>query len=205
MKNLRIFIPLCALLLASCSIPWISEENENQPDDSIPTAEQQQPGEPNPFILFSDPEEGFIAFTGRKGEKSEDGRFREFQFQMILDQETPEDLSKARLGLAFPVQSLLTKDEELTSYLLSENFFDSANFPLITFFSSGIEAVAGVNYIVTGDLMVRDTIQQISFPAEITNEYVTLHYVLSLSDFGLGESEEYDDEVPVDVEVFFQE
>ena len=211
MKYQKLLIVLCTLLLTSCSLFGAKEEEETPPPEQGQPAAAEEQTTPEPpaeegedFVLISDRERSSIALTARKGDLSYDANFGDFQLQFALNPVSPSDFTTAIAGFAVPLQSLTTEDPEFTSYLLSGEFLGADEYPLATFFSSSIEHMDGTSYVVNGELTIRGVTNFISFPAGITKEYVTAHYVLRLSAFNLNDSAGFDDEVPIDVEMYFQ-
>jgi len=210
-KYQKLLIVLCTLLLTSCSLFGVKEKEETPPPEQGQPAAVEEQTTPEPpaeegedLVLISDRERSSIALTARKGDLSYDANFGDFQLQFALNPVSPSDFTTAIAGFAVPLQSLTTEDPEFTSYLLSGEFLGADEYPLATFFSSSIEHMDGTSYVVNGELTIRGVTNFISFPAGITKEYVTAHYVLRLSAFNLNDSAGFDDEVPIDVEMYFQ-
>ena len=77
---------------------------------------------------------------------------------------------------------------KLQKHLVSSDFFDSAKFPTATFVSRSIEAKAGGDYQVTGDLTIRGTKKSISFPAKIAVDggfSLNAEFSINRKDFGI--------------------
>ncbi len=77
------------------------------------------------------------------------GRFNEFSGSFSFDPESPTEGE-----FAFEVQtaSVDTHNQKRDDHLRNADFFNSRQFPTITFKSTGIEAVEGNLYKLTGDL-----------------------------------------------------
>ena len=188
---------MSTFLLVGCSIfGSTSDTNEVQ--------EPQASNGEAPHILISVREGSFVAFTGRKGELTYDGSFGDFQLQLAINPNSPNDFTQSVAGFAIPIHTLTTDDEEFTSLLLSDEYFHADAFPMATFFSTSIEHIEDDSFVVTGDLNVHGITKTISFPADITDEYVMMHIVISRNDFALGDPDAFDDEVPLDAKLLFR-
>jgi polyisoprenoid-binding protein YceI len=65
------------------------------------------------------------------------------------------------------VENLVTEEPQLTGHLASEDFFDAANHPEITFRSTSIETLAADKLRISGDLTIRGVTRPIELDAEI--------------------------------------
>jgi polyisoprenoid-binding protein YceI len=92
------------------------------------------------------------------------GQFDEFDAQVYFD---PTDLSSSSVEVTIPVASVNTNNDRRDTHLMSEDFFDAENFPYITFKSTSVRE-AGLNqYVVVGDLTIRDVTREVELPVTL--------------------------------------
>ena len=65
------------------------------------------------------------------------------------------------------LENLATEEPQLTGHLHSEDFFDAANHPEITFKSTAIEKVEADKLRISGDLTIRGVTRPVELDAEI--------------------------------------
>jgi polyisoprenoid-binding protein YceI len=65
------------------------------------------------------------------------------------------------------IENLVTEEPQLTAHLHSEDFFDAANHPEITFESTSIEQVDGDRLRINGELTIRGVTRPVELDAEI--------------------------------------
>ena len=92
------------------------------------------------------------------------GTFREWAGTVTTD---PADWSTGLVDVTIQSASIDTRHERRDADLRSDNFFDAANHPTITFRSTRV-AVSGDRIIVTGDL----TIRGVTKPLVLTGEFL---------------------------------
>ena len=91
------------------------------------------------------------------------GTFREWSGTITAD---PADWSTGSVDVTIQAASIDTRHERRDSDLRSDNFFDVANHPTITFRSTSVE-VNGAEIVVTGDLTMKGVSKPISFDLEL--------------------------------------
>ncbi len=107
------------------------------------------------------------------------------------------DLGRSSVEVTLPLEGLRTGDDALNRRLRGADFFDSANFPTITFKSTGIVSKAGTNELtMVGALTVHGVTQPVTLDAKINQveqepgETPRVGFdadgVLRRSDFGLS-------------------
>ena len=77
------------------------------------------------------------------------GQFQEFEGQFTVDQENPENGS---VQITIKTASVDTDHEKRDDHLRSPDFFNAAEFPEMTFKSTGVEVTGENTRKVTGDL-----------------------------------------------------
>ena len=88
------------------------------------------------------------------------GRFNDLSGQFAIDAGNPE---KSSFALTVKVDSLDTANKKRDGHLLSPDFFNSKQFPLITFKSTSVKPIEG-GYEVAGELTLHGVAKTISFP-----------------------------------------
>jgi polyisoprenoid-binding protein YceI len=91
------------------------------------------------------------------------GWFREFEGLVVSN---TEDFSDSEITITIYTNSLFTGNEERDNHLRSPDFFDTKKYPTITFRSTATTVHAENCITVTGQLAIKDTVQEISFGAK---------------------------------------
>lgn len=105
-----------------------------------------------------------------------------------------DDFSTAKISFDGEVNSVNTNNTDRDNHLKSPDFFDVEKFPKMTFTSTGVEK-DGDDFVVTGDLTIRDVTKSIKLNAEfggiITDPWgnvkagFNLNSKINRTDFGL--------------------
>ena len=93
------------------------------------------------------------------------GSFNEFEGTATIDGDNP---SNSSVQLTIAVNSVDTRNEQRDGHLRTNDFFDVATYPTITFTSTAIKHDAGAEFTVTGDLTIKGVTKSVSFPLEFT-------------------------------------
>ncbi len=80
------------------------------------------------------------------------GLFEDFDVEVTGD---PKDLASIKINVSIAVDSITTKNEPRDQHLKSEDFFNSASYPKITFSSREIEDLGKQRYAIDGDLSIK--------------------------------------------------
>ena len=91
------------------------------------------------------------------------GSFNEFSVEAATE---GEDFSKAAISFTAKATSVNTNSEQRDGHLRSPEFFDTEKFPEITFKGTKYEKVDGENYILNGDLTIKDVTKNIGLQVE---------------------------------------
>jgi polyisoprenoid-binding protein YceI len=91
------------------------------------------------------------------------GRFRELEGRIHLDEDSPE---QSYVEARIPVASIDTGIAERDAHLRSDDFFNAADFPYVTFRSTGVERVSDGDWRVRGDLTIRDITKEVVLETE---------------------------------------
>jgi polyisoprenoid-binding protein YceI len=118
------------------------------------------------------------------------GRFEEFDARLTVAED-----GTAELTGTVDVDSLVVKDENLAGHLKSPDFFDSAQFPQITYTARSIRR-EGDELVVDGELTVKDNTHPIEGRGTIAGPHVdiagqtklglTLETIVDRTKFGLN-------------------
>ena len=92
------------------------------------------------------------------------GSFKKFDSTIESDR---EDFSDAKISFEADVASIDTKNEQRDEHLKSDDFFNAAQFPKLTFVSTGIEKKSDSEFKLNGDL----TIRNVTKPVQLDVEY----------------------------------
>ena len=91
------------------------------------------------------------------------GKFNKFEGQIQLD---TTDITKSSVRVTIDAASVDTDNERRDNHLRSEDFFEVARFPSITFVSKRIEKTAD-GMVAVGDLTIRDVTREVRIPFEV--------------------------------------
>lgn len=91
------------------------------------------------------------------------GRFLDFDGDAQIDEETFENSS---FSFNAKIESVDTGNTDRDNHLQSADFFDSTQYPTLTFKSTSIGKVDDGYYRVTGDLTIRDTTKPVTLNVE---------------------------------------
>jgi polyisoprenoid-binding protein YceI len=102
-----------------------------------------------------DPTHSRIGFVARHAMVTKvRGSFNEFEGSGYFDAENPAGSS---LRLTIQAASIDTRNADRDGHLKSNDFFDMATYPEITFVSTAVEQADDTTYRVTGDLTIKGT------------------------------------------------
>ena len=94
------------------------------------------------------------------------GRFNEHEGNLYYDSADP---TQSQIEFNILTESVDSNNKKRDDHLRSPDFFDAANFPLISFKSSSIAKTESENkYLVTGDLSLHGVSREITVPVEFT-------------------------------------
>lgn len=91
------------------------------------------------------------------------GQFNSYTADVEADDLT--DLTTASIHFEFDVASINTNSEDRDNHLKSADFFNTEEFPKITFTSTNVSK-DGDDYKVTGDLTIKDVTKSVTFNVE---------------------------------------
>ena len=91
------------------------------------------------------------------------GAFNDFDGKAFLDGDQPANSS---VNVTLQVASVDTRNAQRDGHLRNNDFLDADNYPTITFASTSITHEGGNDFVVTGDLTIKDVTKSISIPLE---------------------------------------
>lgn len=108
-----------------------------------------------------DPAHSGIYFSVKHIYSTVRGHFEDFKGTVMF---SPDDLANSRFDFEVDVKSINTRHTKRDSDLNSANFFDSKKYPTMTFKSSAVKHVKDNQYVVDGELTVKDVSKSVSVP-----------------------------------------
>ncbi|MEI8073139.1 MAG: YceI family protein [Bacteroidota bacterium] len=91
------------------------------------------------------------------------GSFTKFDATM---ESAAADFSEAKISFEADVNSIYTNNANRDGHLKSDEFFSAEKFPTLSFKSTSLKSNGGSDYMLTGDLTIRDVTKSVSFPVE---------------------------------------
>jgi polyisoprenoid-binding protein YceI len=92
------------------------------------------------------------------------GQFGIFDGELVLDGENPAN-SKVKVNI--DVASISTGTDQRDDHLRSADFFELEKYPSITFVSTQIRHEGGEDFVLVGDLTIRDVTKSVEIPVEL--------------------------------------
>lgn len=86
-----------------------------------------------------------------------------------------DDFEDARITFQADVDSITTGNEQRDGHLKSADFFDAANFPQITFESTGMKKTGDDTYELHGNLTMRGVTKPVTLKAEYGGQMVDFY------------------------------
>ena len=77
-----------------------------------------------------------------------------------------EDFSDAKVSFEADISSIDTQNDQRDTHLKSDDFFNAEKFPKLTFVSTAIEKRSGSEFVLTGDLTIRDITKAVKLDVE---------------------------------------
>ena len=110
-----------------------------------------------------DKNHSLVGFRIRHFVSKVEGRFKDFDGTIWIDRQNP---SASKVELTMQTASIDTSIEGRDKDLRSENFFDAARYPTITFKSTKIEPKGKDSYEVTGEFSMHGVTKTITVPVK---------------------------------------
>lgn len=87
-----------------------------------------------------------------------DGRFSKFNGSVVSKN---DDFTDANINFSIDVNSISTDNEARDKHLKGDDFFNAEKYPNITFKSTSFRKTTGNNYVLEGDLTIRDVTKRV--------------------------------------------
>jgi polyisoprenoid-binding protein YceI len=138
---------------------------------------------------------GYITFSyNHLGFSTPQVGFRSFDVALELDS---ANIENSEVTVTIDATSLDSRVEVFNGHLNGENFFDTANYPEITFVSTGLESTGENTFDLTGDLTLKGTTLPVTLHAtlqkadlhpmrKVPTIGVTAHTTVSRTAFGMA-------------------
>lgn len=116
-----------------------------------------------------------------------EGTFRSSSIQYMFDRQQPEStFFRAEVDVASIDTGIKARDR----HLLKPKYFDAGNYPKMTFKSTKVYK-QGADYVLEGELNIKNTIRPITTPLLISHgdggqKEFSVSFVLNRRDFGVG-------------------
>ena len=108
-----------------------------------------------------DPSHTSIKFTVKHLTVSEvEGRFQAYTGTM---ETVKSDFTDAKVNFSVDVASISTDNEMRDKHLKSDDFFNAEKYPKMTFVNTSFARSTGGNYVLEGDLTIRDVTKKVKF------------------------------------------
>ncbi len=95
------------------------------------------------------------------------GNFTEYDGSFSFDS---DKITGSKFTFNIPVSSINTNNKKRDTHLNSEDFFNAEKFPEIKFVSTKFEKKSDTEFIVHGDLTIKDVTKKVAIPVEITGK-----------------------------------
>ena len=109
----------------------------------------------------ADPAHTFVSFSVKHlGISFVNGAFKKFEGSYTT---TKADLSDIQINFTADVNSISTGVDQRDTHLKSDAFFNAEKFPQIKFESVSFKKIKGSDYVLTGNLTMRDVTKLVTF------------------------------------------
>jgi polyisoprenoid-binding protein YceI len=123
------------------------------------------------------------------------GEFKEYDANVMFD---PENLDESSIDIEIQVGSIDTDVKKRDGHLQSDDFFNAAQYPTITFSSDNITAEEDNEFIAHGELTIKDVTKEVELPFTLLGVQdhpmqentkvagVTIDHEINRNDFNVG-------------------
>lgn len=91
------------------------------------------------------------------------GEFRKFSAEL---ESVNEDFTKAAINVTIDASSIFTNEDQRDGHLKGADFFDTANYPELTFKGTSFKKVDDENYKLTGILTIKGVSKEVTLDVE---------------------------------------
>ncbi len=92
------------------------------------------------------------------------GNFNKFSADLEADK---EDFTDAKVNFTADINSINTNNEQRDGHLKSDDFFNAEKYPMLSFVGTSMEKKGGNNYVLNGNLTIRETTQPVALAVEL--------------------------------------
>jgi polyisoprenoid-binding protein YceI len=92
------------------------------------------------------------------------GQFDDYEAKVNFDPANPE---ASTVDVRISVASVNTNNEKRDNHLQTADFFDAETYPYITFRSTAVRQTGVAEYVVTGDLTIKDVTREVDLPVTL--------------------------------------
>lgn len=136
-----------------------------------------------------------IAFSIRHIFTPITGEFNNYEATVHFN---PENLAESSIDIEIMVNSIDTDVDKRDGHLQSEDFFNAAKYPTITFHSEKITAEGDNHFVAHGTLTIKDVTKEVALPFELLGIQdhpmkentkvagITIDYDLNRNDYNVG-------------------
>jgi polyisoprenoid-binding protein YceI len=136
------------------------------------------------------PAQSDISFTSKQMGVPVDGKFKKFDAQVAFDSKTPE---AAKINLSIDLASVTLGAAETEAEVAKPDWFNTKAFPQATFQSSGVKALGGGKFEVTGKLTIKGQARNIVVPVALAQTAGTTtangSFILKRLEFKIGDGD----------------
>ena len=152
------------------------------------------------------PAQSEIAFTSKQMGVPVDGKFRKFDAQVAFDPKKPE---AAKIAFTIDLASAALGTAETEAELAKPDWFNTKAFPQATFQATGVKALGGGKFDVSGKLAIKSIGHDVVVPVSITqaagNTTASGTFAIKRLDFKIGDGDWKDTSMVADaVQVKFK-
>ena len=134
------------------------------------------------------PDKSAINFVYKQMNVAVDGKFKRFSSQLSFDPAKP---TAAKTSFDVELASVDTGAQEGDDEVAGKPWFNTKAFPTAKFVSTGVKALGGNKYEVTGQLNIKGKTQDVIVPATFTaqgnNGIFEGSFTIRRADFSIGE------------------
>ena len=136
------------------------------------------------------PAQSEISFVSRQMGVPVEGKFKQWTAQIAFDPKSP---TAGKVGFSIQTGSASFGAPETDAEVPKAGWFNVAKFPTASFASSGIKALGGGKFEVTGTLSIKGSNQPVVVPVSVTQaggtSTATGSFAIKRLDFKIGEAE----------------
>jgi len=79
----------------------------------------------------------------------------------------PNNLAESNIDVTIPIESINTRNDRRDNHLRSEDFFNTSQWPNMSFVSNSIEQTGDNQFVARGELTIRDVTREFDLPFEL--------------------------------------